>query len=437
MEQRARRRPGRTTRAPWTIKWRSGNDFRLGGFPNRTRPADRSRQRARVPRIGGGRVRRDGQIGGDRIVSDQALPALAIEFWGPGELDRAPDLVKNACTQAFAAKFDLEPWFLSRAEITRLKASYDAHSDTPGFDPSPPEAAVRSLNEGLSSEGGATPRPSSELFEDAKDTPKSKGRHKSRMAAEEAGSDEEDAPKPKPTEGPAASGTKPQKPHEHGSLATVLATPQAPQAPGPRVSSGSVAKSVVDAQAVASIQNKANRALRETHHNWPQLLEALEFDTECEVASRQPPLVNAELAEYLRNQERGLRFIRHAAAGYALSGAPGGPGMVAALSEETADWTFAHFLGSCRGEVNVGHFERVYGIPPLVKLASAVLCKYFTPPGVSPTCAKRPAVAESPGALGAMEPHERGAYKQLAFPAGRCAVAAHRELDVNLPWRPI
>ena len=57
---------------------------------------------------------------------------------------------------------------------------------------------------------------------------------------------------------------------------------------------------------------------------------------------------------------------------------------MAALSEETADWTFAHFLGSYRGEVNVGHFERVYGIPPLVNLASAVLFKYFTPPGISP-----------------------------------------------------
>ena len=29
--------------------------------------------------------------------------------------------------------------------------------------------------------------------------------------------------------------------------------------------------------------------------------------------------------------------------------------------------------------------ERAYGIPPLVYLATAVLCKYFTPPGVSPT----------------------------------------------------
>jgi len=56
---------------------------------------------------------------------------------------------------------------------------------------------------------------------------------------------------------------------------------------------------------------------------------------------------------------------------------------VAALSDETADWTFAHFLDSCRGEVNVGHFKRVNGIPPLVNLPSAVLCKYFTPPGVS------------------------------------------------------
>ena len=122
-----------------------------------------------------------------------------------------------------------------------LKASYDTHSDTPGFDLPPPEAAARSLSEDLSSEGGATPRPSSELFEGTKGTPKSKGRPKSRLAAEEAGSDEEDAPKPKPTEGPAAAGTKFQKPHEHGSLATVLATPRAPQAPSPWVSSESVA----------------------------------------------------------------------------------------------------------------------------------------------------------------------------------------------------
>ena len=91
------------------------------------------------------------------------------------------------------------------------------------------------------------------------------------------------------------------------------------------------------------------------------------------------------LAEYLINQEQGLRFIRHAAAAYALSGAQGGPGLVAALSNETADWTFAHFLDSYRGEVNIGHLERVNGIPPLVNLATAVLCKYFTPPGASPT----------------------------------------------------
>ena len=78
-------------------------------------------------------------------------------------------------------------------------------------------------------------------------------------------------------------------------------------------------------------------------------------------------------------------MIRHAAEEYALSGAPGGPGLVAALGGETADWTFAHFLGSYGGEVHIGHLERVYGIPPLVHLATAVLCKYFTPPGVSPT----------------------------------------------------
>ena len=59
--------------------------------------------------LGAGASGREGQIGGDRIFSDQALPALAIEFWATGELDRAPDLVKHACTQAFADKFDLKP----------------------------------------------------------------------------------------------------------------------------------------------------------------------------------------------------------------------------------------------------------------------------------------------------------------------------------------
>ena len=83
------------------------------------------------------------------------------------------------------------------------------------------------------------------------------------------------------------------------------------------------------------------------------MLEALEFDTESTVTSRQPPLANAELAGYLKNQEQGLRFIRHAAAAYALSGAPGGPGLVAALGDETADWAFAHFLDSYSGEVNI------------------------------------------------------------------------------------
>ena len=56
---------------------------------------------------------------------------------------------------------------------------------------------------------------------------------------------------------------------------------------------------------------------------------------------------------------------------------------MAALSDETADWTFAYFLDSYGGEVNIGHFELVYGTPPLVHLAAAVLCKYFTLPGVS------------------------------------------------------
>ena len=59
--------------------------------------------------LGAGASGREGQIGGGRILGDQALPALAIEFWGRGDLDRAPDLVKNTCTQAFAAKFSLEP----------------------------------------------------------------------------------------------------------------------------------------------------------------------------------------------------------------------------------------------------------------------------------------------------------------------------------------
>ena len=196
--------------------------------------------------LGAGASGREGQIGGDRIFSDQALPELPIELWPRRELERAPDLVKHACTQAFVAEFSLEPWFLSQAEVWRIKESYDRHSDTPGFDPSPPDAAARSLDEDLSSEGGATPRPSSELFEDVKGTPKPRGGGRSPLAAEEPGSGEGGALKPDPT--------APRKPHEHGSLATVLTTPRAPQASGPRVSAGSVAKSVVDAQAVANTQ---------------------------------------------------------------------------------------------------------------------------------------------------------------------------------------
>ena len=48
--------------------------------------------------------------------------------------------------------------------------------------------------------------------------------------------------------------------------------------------------------------------------------------------------------------------------------------------------------------------------------------------------AKRSAVAESLGALGALEPHGRGADKQWAFLAERFVVAVDRELDVNLAW---
>ena len=44
------------------------------------------------------------------------------------------------------------------------------------------------------------------------------------------------------------------------------------------------------------------------------------------------------------------------------------------------------------------------------------------------------AVAESHDALGAVEPHGRGADRQWAFPAGKCAVAVDRDLDANLPW---
>ena len=47
---------------------------------------------------------------------------------------------------------------------------------------------------------------------------------------------------------------------------------------------------------------------------------------------------------------------------------------------------------------------------------------------------ERLTVTESPGALGAAEPHGRGADKQWAFSAGRFAVAVDRDMDVNLPW---
>ena len=126
--------------------------------------------------LGTGATGREGQIGGDQIFSDQALPALPIELWAKEDLLRAPDLVENACTQAFLTKFNLKPWFLSQAEVLRIKESYDKYSDTPDFDLALPDAAARSLEEDLSSEGGAeggaTPRPSSELFEDIKGTPK-------------------------------------------------------------------------------------------------------------------------------------------------------------------------------------------------------------------------------------------------------------------------
>ena len=197
--------------------------------------------------LGAGASGREGRIGRDRIFSDQALPALPIEFWDPEELARAPDLARQAFTQAFAGKFDLEPWFLSRAEIMRLKASYGAHSDTPGFDPSPPAAAARSLSEDLSSERGATPRASSELFGDVKSTPKSKGKkkakHKARPAAEGPSSDEDTEGTPK-SKGQDKSQQEPQGtiPHEHGALATALATPRAPQASSSWAGSGSVAK---------------------------------------------------------------------------------------------------------------------------------------------------------------------------------------------------
>ena len=295
--------------------------------------------------LGAGASGREGQIGGEQIFSDQALPALPVEFWSSRELARAPDLARHACTQAFAEKFDLEPWYLSQAEVMRLKASYDAHSDTPDFDPSPPAVAARGLSEDLSSERGATPRASSELFEDVKSTPKSKGKKKgkpkARPAAEGSSSDEdaEGTPKSKGQDEPQQERkeTRGTKPHVHGALATALATSRAPPAPGSRAGPGSVAKSVFDAQAVARIQGEANRALREAHHTWPLLLEALEFDVEDAATSRQPPLVNAELATYLDLQTQGLCFIRHAAEEYALPGAPGGPGLVAALGEETAD----------------------------------------------------------------------------------------------------
>ena len=42
--------------------------------------------------LGAGASGRKGQIGGDRIFSNPALPALPIEFWDPEELARAPDL---------------------------------------------------------------------------------------------------------------------------------------------------------------------------------------------------------------------------------------------------------------------------------------------------------------------------------------------------------
>ena len=50
---------------------------------------------------------------------------------------------------------------------------------------------------------------------------------------------------------------------------------------------------------------------------------------------------------------------------------------------------------------------------------------------------KRSAVAENLGALGAIEPHGRGAGKQWTSPAGRLAVAVDCDMDVNLRWRGI
>ena len=56
----------------------------------------------------------------------------------------------------------------------------------------------------------------------------------------------------------------------------------------------------------------------------------------------------------MKKQELGLRYIREAAGAYARSEAPSGPGLVAALSDESADWAFAHFLDSYGGGVNIG-----------------------------------------------------------------------------------
>ena len=46
---------------------------------------------------------------------------------------------------------------------------------------------------------------------------------------------------------------------------------------------------------------------------------------------------------------------------------------------------------------------------------------------------KRSTVTKSLGTLGAMGPHGQGADTHLAFPAGRCAVAVDRDMDLYLP----
>ena len=62
-----------------------------------------------------------------------------------------------------------------------------------------------------------------------------------------------------------------------------------------------------------------------------------------------------------------------------------------------------------------------------------VVSRWCAVPESGVLSAKRSMVAESLGALVAMESHGRGTDGQWAFPAGRLAVAADRDMDVNLP----